>query len=281
MGLTKAMRGPGLLNFGMAGLMAGAVAFATFAMPAPLFETLVERSGLPNMLAFAQPPLGASARLAAMAALALASFLLVWLILRAFDPVAAEEAEPDLLFAPPRLRRADAHPDAPSRRPLIANVELGEPERDPLLHKKPALPEAPAPDLPAFLVPQPDEDPLELEELAEETEEGAEESLPEEEPAAVVAEIAPEPVVQAEPVTPDPDTIETLAARLPDAGDSNQSIGDLMGRLENGLARRALEQAEAPEPAPEPDPAPQPAAVDDRLRSALNDLQKMAGRGAA
>ena len=66
-----------------------------------------------------------------IAIVVLVAYAFIWSLMRALDtigrkprPVFVPESEPEA----PRLRRADAHPDAPSRRPLFAGRDLGEPE---------------------------------------------------------------------------------------------------------------------------------------------------------
>ena len=286
-------RGSGLLDLAVAALAGGAVAFATFAMPDGLFAQIVVASRLPDLLAAAQPPLGDTARWSATAVAGATTFLLSWALLRALDrvptrrrpPAEAGFAEP---FAElPRVRRADAHPDAPARRPLRAGHELGEPIEGPPIEDTLELVE-PVPEerfadliaqpLPGFLVPQHDE-------AAPEGDDG---------PAETV------------------DGLEALSAQLPEpAGDGGgRTIGDLMARLESGLSRRERGTAEEPVAAPvaatpvETSPPPIPAkpsrtpldlsppateAADEppppedrvghRLRSAINDLQKLSGHG--
>lgn len=137
------------------GLVAGvAVAIAAFAISTPLLEDIVWNSGLAAVLPVAQPPLGNTAR----ALLALGGGLLAasigWAALYlifgpdgAFDTMQRaraarpKKAKPQrsamarlsssvthvtLDDSAPTLRRADAHPDAPARRPLSAK-DLGEP----------------------------------------------------------------------------------------------------------------------------------------------------------
>jgi len=118
----------GLLDLGMAALAAGSVAFVTFAMPDDIFSGLVSASGLPSAIPAAQPPLGATARMAAIGLAAGATFLLVWSLLRALGkPKGPKRARGSVEVPadPPRLRRADAHPDAPSRHPILAGRDLG------------------------------------------------------------------------------------------------------------------------------------------------------------
>jgi hypothetical protein len=113
----------------MAGFAAGAAAFIIYAMPQARFDEAVSLSGLPMIVSAAQPPLGMTARLAAMAAAGIGSFVLVWLVLRALSKPAPKPKHRSGLVEidPPRLRRADANPDAPSRRPILAGVDLGRP----------------------------------------------------------------------------------------------------------------------------------------------------------
>lgn len=125
----------------MAGFAGGAAAFIIYAMPQAHFDEAVSLSGLPMILSAAQPPLGMTARFAAMAAAGIGSFLLVWLVLRALSkpaPKPKHRSGPvEIEMAPPRLRRADAHPDAPSRRPILAGVDLGRPFDEMPVHEQP------------------------------------------------------------------------------------------------------------------------------------------------
>jgi hypothetical protein len=296
--------GAGALDLAVAGLAAIAVAFVTFAMPDDIFSRLISQSGLPSFIAAAEPPLGMKARMAVIGVGAVLTFAAIWMLLRALDRIPTRRAraespaagnEPAFVPEAPRLRRADAHPDAPPRRPLLAGRDLGEP----------AAPEEPgdkeerfadlvASPLPGFPAPEAEDVP----EISEEQ----------------------DTLELTEPV---PITTEILDSRLPANPEESgeRSITDLMRRLEHGLSERrepatpsqasppeivAPEQkipaAEAPErfeaehaPAPEsvaeqaPEPEPvaetpaEPEPVEEvrvghRLRSAINDLQKVAGR---
>jgi hypothetical protein len=125
------MRGSSALDPLMAGFAAGAAAFIVFAMPQASFDRLVSLSGLPMILSAAQPPLGMTARGGVMIAAGIAAFLIVWFVLRALGkpaPKSKKRSGPvEIEMEPPRLRRADMHPDAPSRRPILAGVDLGKP----------------------------------------------------------------------------------------------------------------------------------------------------------
>jgi len=116
-------------------LVAGGLAALGVAMiPVPALEALVMDSGLPSILAAAEPPLGITARLAV--ALGAGAFVGAFMWLSAFIllgsrglTIGGAEAEPvdAQEVAVPVLRRADAHPDAPPRPPLLATRDLGKP----------------------------------------------------------------------------------------------------------------------------------------------------------
>lgn len=115
----------------MAGLAGLSVGFVVFAMPEAVLSNAIRTSGLPSVMPAAEPPLGDAARFGLVAIAAVATFLFVWFLLRALGskmPASAGRESParEEAFEVPRLRRADAHPDAPSRRPLFAR-DLGEP----------------------------------------------------------------------------------------------------------------------------------------------------------
>ena len=265
-------RGSGLrfsLDLPMAGLAALSVAFVAYAMPDAFFADAVAGTGLPAILPAAAPPLGQTARLSVILAAALGTFVLIWLVLRAIGsrpseaPVRARSAE--VPADPPRLRRADFHPDAPSRRPLFAGLALGEPA------------EAETPDLPRFLRPEPVEEAEEAGDWLELTDaemvEPASEDIRHVETYVEAGEAA-----EAEPFA------EEETVLMPDAVAADEampSIAELMERLEQGLQRRQLRATRAVaepviEAVPFDDPVDDP--IDARLRSALDDLQKMATR---
>ena len=233
-------RGGSALDLAMAAFAGTAAGFVIFAMPSAQFDQAVELSGLPLVISAAQPPLGMTARLAAVAAAALGTWTLVWLVLRALGK---KPPEPKLRKRPvqievelPRIRRADAHPDAPARRPILAGLELGIPLDE-------AVEQA---------------EPEEIEPQQEVADEEWFEPAPEEpEAVAEEAEEAASPYYSDEP---EPAT-----------------IGHLMQRLELGLLRRERpsfdEGAERIQQNNEPAPE-----LDQRLRSAIDDLQRLAAR---
>lgn len=231
--------GGSALDLAMAAFAGTAAGFVMFAMPDAQFDRMVELSGLPLVLSAAQPPLGMTARLAAVASAALGTWTLVWLVLRALSK---KPPEPKLRKRPleidvplPRIRRADAHPDAPARRPILAGLELGIPLDEAV--------EQPVPEEPSA-----DEGEAE-EELV---------GVAPEEPEDLFEEEAASPSFPAEP--------------------EPAAIGHLMQRLELGLLRRER-QGWMDEPAAagqDHHVAPQ---LDQRLRSAIDDLQRIAARG--
>jgi hypothetical protein len=107
-------------------------ALAVAIAPAALLERLVAASGLPAILTVAAPPLGPTARMLLVliggGGLALIAGLALFLVLgRKTLAIGRAEVPGD---AVPVLRRADAHPDAPARRPVFAHEDLGVPFLD-------------------------------------------------------------------------------------------------------------------------------------------------------
>jgi hypothetical protein len=262
MAILTFMRRGSALDFALAGFAGAAFAFAAFFLPEWRLTQLSLASGLADIFPPARPPLGFTARALFAIVVGLVAVGGSLLLLRLADrkPVLRREAtEADAPPEPIKLRRADAHPDAPPRRPLVAR-DLGEPgEPQALLAAPPAEPAeelvlAPEAELPAFLVAQePETDAPEPEHLEPEFE------TPLVWPAA---EWAPEP----QP--------EVLAAPEPQPEDE-ASLAKLMQRLEFGVAKR--ERAAPLDPAAVSAPADD--AVGHRLRSAIGDLQKLAARG--
>ena len=265
--LTQA--GTRAFDSGLAAFAALSAGFVAFAMPDPLFSALVEASRLPDFVAAAQPPLGDTARFGAVAAAVLFTFAAVWGLMAALGrspasrPVPAEVPEAEA----PRLRRADVHPDAPAPRPLLARdlgepLELDQPAEDPV--EAGPFPEAELRALPGFLIPQaPEPEPVAQPEA----------ESPQPEPDSAQPE--PEPAAEAEDLP-----IADLAARLPEAEDeAGDSLSQLVERIESGLSRKrqALPPIEPPPAAEEPQVEEE--RVGHRLRSAINDLQKIASSG--
>jgi hypothetical protein len=230
------------LDLAMAALAGASVAFAVFALPDWRFQQAVGLSGLPLILPAAQPPLGQTARLLVAAVAGAFSFGLVWLVLRSVGkkPAAPKQRfEPVELDMAPKLRRADAHPDAPARRPIFAGLDLGEPE----------------------------------------------EVQPEREPCLmpVAEEVEPLAKPDSSPVPEDqPEEVETLELQDEEVPShfEQDSIPHLMQRLELGLLRRergTRSEGTAESPWSTNAPADQER-IDERLRGAIADLQKLAAR---
>jgi len=135
--LTRGL-GRNAFDLPVAGLAALAVAFVAFAMPADLLGRLVSATGLPHLLAAAEPPLGLKARGAIGIAGAIAAFVLVFMTMRMLDRSGRKRPrpEPEPMVGEedrPRLRRRDLHPDAPVCRPISASRDFGEPAPPPYL----------------------------------------------------------------------------------------------------------------------------------------------------
>lgn len=247
----------GALDAAMAGFAALAVGFVAFAMPGAMFEELVSASGLPSLVTAAQPPLGATARLSVVAAAALISFAALFLVLRALGRPARPRPRPDMaefdVADPPRLRRADSHPDAPARHPLLAGRDLGEPE------------------IPELLEEWSEDDP----DLTPDGVDGVDtvDELPVEwpidDPALTLEESNPAEELPAD--QPSPHISFRDSVLKPDPSDD--SIAALVARFERGLSRRSVPEADGfpVEAAPRQPAAPE---ADDRLQSAIESLQR-------
>ncbi len=298
--------------------MTGVAAAAVCALiPSDMLDRLILRSGLPAILAAAEPPLGLTARLVLILLGGGTIALLVWFTLFLIvgsrtialggDGVAEDGAEDG--ESVPVLRRADAHPDAPSRRPVFANRDLGTP-----------FLEVRAPQVP------------EIEEIIEETIEDAEpvaqplpiglapDAIPEDldlplsafDPAAIRPAVMPEAEPQTEPapapsdepealpsrpqifepgerfetfalspVAPVSETPPTAATPIRAPRDTQATINTLLERLERGVSDRAARpqtpRQSDPLP-PEPTPASPPPPVQG-LERTLDVLRQMATRG--
>jgi hypothetical protein len=290
---------------GLAALAALSAGFVAWSMPESLFSNLVEASRLPDFVAAAQPPLGDTARLAAVGAAVLLTFAAVWALMAALgrlpasrSPKAKAEADAEA----PKLRRADAHPDAPARRPLLAR-DLGEPLDlddfpEAAAGDETAFTEAGHRPLPSFLVPQAPE----AEPVAEPEPDFAQAEPEWDEPeplwippearsaeAEPIFEPQPQPKLEAEPqpeaewqpaAEAAPLPISQMAARLPQYDeDSDQPLAQLVNRIEFGLSRKRQALPAAAESVPSEEAPAEPEKVGHRLRSAINDLQKIASTG--
>ncbi|WP_157220248.1 hypothetical protein [Flavisphingomonas formosensis] len=306
-------------------LMGGAVAFVSIAMPTPLFERLVVMSRLPLILPPAEPPLGFTARTLLAVVTGLLAFGVTLAGLRLIGRKPKPRRKPEFVFAPepeefaaktpaerifrerepepllkdkPRLRRADSHPDAPPRRPIFAQEDLGESfdtlgdslnelRLDPYeLPGAAAMePEPSTPETPVIIDHEPIAKRWDIEQEAESLT-PAETPQPAVEPAPAVA-AAPKPstldVAPADFVASAvPPRAEKAAAKPEPARTDNASIEDLVSRFEAGLARRATRSGRTMRPSATIQSIPTTGApddMDDALRDALDQLRRMTSRG--
>jgi hypothetical protein len=115
-----------------AGVAIGFVAAALFAlMPTDMLEDLVVNSGIAAVIAAAEPPLGITARFVLIflvgGGIGVVAWFALFLLLGSRSIVIQPADDLDAGDRAPILRRADAHPDAPARRPLSAARDLGTP----------------------------------------------------------------------------------------------------------------------------------------------------------
>ncbi len=108
--------------------LAGLAGLMFLVMPTGVLEDLAVDSGVASLITAAQPPLGLTARLAIAFIVALAvggvSWFGLFLLVGNRSVVIRRGKREDGV---PVLRRADAHPDAPARRPVFAHRDLGTP----------------------------------------------------------------------------------------------------------------------------------------------------------
>ena len=244
------------------------VALAFLFMPIRVIEGMAVDSGIAAILTAAAPPLGVTARLAVAFFAALAAGGATWfglfLIVGARAMLIRRGAAEDGV---PVLRRADAHPDAPPRRPVFANSDLGTPFLDVKAEPVTDEPFVPivtaAQNVPTDLdtpiaaywtpsdVPLPDVGPEPV---------FVPIVVPEPEPEAIAAPIVePEPLpapvltpVSAPRFAPH-ERIETFGLAVsaddePSTPLPQATIHDLLERLERGVAKRQPEPEEMREP---------------------------------
>jgi hypothetical protein len=123
------------LNLPVAPLAGGVIGFVTAAlfalMPTEMLEDLVVDSGIAAVLSAAEPPLGFTARFILIflvgGGVGMVAWFALFLLLGTRSIVVQHGSDGAGDEQMPRLRRADAHPDAPARRPLSASRDLGTP----------------------------------------------------------------------------------------------------------------------------------------------------------
>lgn len=278
------------------------VASGVATAPGVLLDAAVERSGLAAFYADALP-VGATMRTALaltagglVAAIGVGAAFLLRFRRRAplavCAPVLTHEDEDAgesvaLLPPPPVVRRADAHPDAPPRRPIRASSEFGAPL--PMAAEESARPITEPPSAPEPVDAAPivaDRSPMAAKVVhggpppLADLPDDLDQPLSAFDPAAIPATpLAPAealpPLVRllVEPVA-EPEMVDAVVAQpeTPRAGEgAGESIGELLARLERGrLARRS--EATLPPP---PQPAP---VVVESLDTTLERLRRLATR---
>lgn len=115
-----------LAGAGAAGVL---VALATLVIPYGLLQDIVVRSGIAAFIPAAEPPLGVTARISVGVFAGGAAALVAWFALSALLMWRDSRATEEPGERRPVVRRADAHPDAPPRAPLLATRDLGTPFR--------------------------------------------------------------------------------------------------------------------------------------------------------
>lgn len=115
-----------LAGAGAAGVL---VALATLAIPYGLLEQIVVTSGVAAFIPAAEPPLGVTARICVGVFAGGAAALIGWFVLSALLMWRESRSAEEPGERAPVVRRADAHPDAPPRAPLLATRDLGMPFR--------------------------------------------------------------------------------------------------------------------------------------------------------
>lgn len=284
----------------IAPLAAGVVGVLTAAMfaliPTDLLESMVVDSGIAAVLSAAEPPLGWTARLALVLLCGGGVGVIAWFgMFLSFGTRTIVLQRPvrggasDAVSAPV-LRRADSHPDAPARRPLFANTDLGTPFLE--VRAKPVHIDADA--VPAMAPPAPIEQPLPTD---------LDQPLAAFDPAAVPdaplewfpapIEMAPaerrqtfEPGERFEtfPLTPMVRPVAPASEALPQPkADPSETVQALLDRLERVAAARRGWQPAAVEPSVEPSQSPEPPQAlapppRESIQDTLSALRQMAMR---
>jgi hypothetical protein len=111
-------------------LLGAVAALGVIVMPMPMLESLVMDSGVPAVLPGAEPPLGLTARVILAFGIGGVAALLGWFMAFVLVGTRGLGVGKDIVAEAPHtpiIRRADAHPDAPPRPPLLATRDLGTP----------------------------------------------------------------------------------------------------------------------------------------------------------
>lgn len=249
--------------------IAMAFAFFVFAMPSAMFESIVMATGLPSLIAAAQPPLGDTARLAVAGAaglLAGGATAALFLLADRREESRRERAKPpfsvasdfDLFEAAPAPARAPEHRPAPP--PVF---ELAQEYVMPVEQAEQVV-EAPR-SAPAPVADQPESGPIFVDFRAFRETPGAD---VEKAVNASAPQMMPSPKAEAAAAK---DVTPTSLKAQPSAPEGDDSIAALMQRLEAGLDRRVEQGKQTAAPPAIP-------ANPSGLRSTLEELRKMAVR---
>lgn len=291
----------------ISGLIVAALVLMT---PNSWFETFVVESGLPALISAAEPPLGARARIVFALAAALLVTVIAWGVLSATvgrkmrNKAEARRIAEDEEFDPDvrarALRRGDAHPDAPYRRPIMAADDLGT-ALDDVDVEAVLTEESSAVDQDSEEASYEAEDEIEaldLGEVAEILEDETEEEIA---PAAEPDPVEPEVVAEAE--EPEDETVvdsgsgePVFEIPLPVRDDApvrqvpvqaaaepalRADLAELVARLEAGLERKRAQRApsqDIPENVTAHPQARPVEAKDEALKDALDALQQVSGK---
>ena len=120
-------------------MFAAMAAILIFVLPQWRLDRLLNLIGVGQFFPGVSAPYGMKARLALLALSSVATFASTWLMMRFIEPLLGGKRARKATRKPPigsktrspakpaSVRAADAHPDAPPRRPIFAEAELGAP----------------------------------------------------------------------------------------------------------------------------------------------------------
>ncbi|MEI5685923.1 hypothetical protein V8201_02395 [Sphingomonas kyungheensis] len=245
------------------GGIAGGIAVAALFLlvPQTVLEDWVWQSGMPALIAAAAPPLGATARALLALGGGLVTAAVAWsalFLLFGAGGLFARTAAADT--GVPVLRRADAHPDAPARRPMSA-ADLGTP-------LPPPTPPAAADEPPVV-----QSIPVDLNQPLAAYHPGALPDVPREPVRPVMPLRPPVSVVEPEPVAIEP---EPEPEPEPEVKPEDEESVEAAPAITEPVAEPIVEApaaSPAPAPAPAPASAPAPAEVPS-IESLLDRLER-------
>ncbi len=293
----------------ISGLIVAALILMT---PNSWFEAFIIQTGLPDLVAAAAPPLGAKARIVFALIAAVTITVVAWTVLKMIvDGSRRKAAFEDGIDGyqddyAPAIRRADAHPDAHPRRPLMAGHDLGEPLELVTLapDDEPAAQDGPTTagivaepesfrDIPEIAETLPTSVYAEAASEAPAGQTGEEDHIHDDpvdsEPAFTIplrartsASVA-RPAAETAEAAPADEPVAAVATVASHADDYRSDIAALIDRLEAGLDRRrtgAAAKTTVDLGNVTPHPGAQPGHRDAELREALAALQSLTAKGA-